>query len=133
MPTLCLPEVIYPEYVITNNDIISFINAHHSKVKHKERSIQMISNTTIEKRHTIIPFDEIINLGLFSERGFLYEVHARDLASQAAKKALLNSGLNKNNITMVIVTSCTGFMMPSLTAHIINDLDLDISTIQLPI
>ncbi|MUK51536.1 type III polyketide synthase, partial [Aliivibrio fischeri] len=133
MPTLCLPEVIYPKYVITNNDIISFINAHHSKVKHKERSIQMISNTTIEKRHTIIPFDEIINLGLFGERGFLYEVHARDLASQAAKKALLNSGLNKNDITMVIVTSCTGFMMPSLTAHIINDLDLDIGTIQLPI
>ncbi|WP_305810519.1 hypothetical protein [Photobacterium leiognathi] len=34
---------------------------------------------------------------------------------------------------MVIAVSCTGFMMPSLIAHLINFLDLNLNTIQLPV
>ncbi|MFG0606930.1 type III polyketide synthase [Vibrio mimicus] len=133
MPTLCLPESLYPINVVTNEDIVNFINLHHPDIRHKDRAFEMIHNTTIEKRHTIIPFDEIMKLDNFGQRGELYEKHSKMLAIKAAVKALSNAELQPEEISMVIVTSCTGFMMPSLTAYLINQLNLRDNTIQLPI
>lgn len=133
MPTLCLPELVYPDNTVTNENILDFIHFYHPDIRHKGRAIEMIHNTTIEKRHTIIPFDEIMKLENFGQRGELYEKHSKALAIKAAKKALSNAELQPEEISMVIVTSCTGFMMPSLTAYLINQLNLRGNTIQLPI
>lgn len=133
MPTLTKPSIYYPEYIVTNNDILNFIKKYHSNTSHMNQLEEMIYNTTIEKRHLFFPFDLVMNLGLFEERQALYEEVARKYSLLVAQKALDNSGLTKKDITMIITTSCTGFMMPSLTAHLINGLDLPENTIQLPI
>lgn len=133
MSVLCLPSVNYPENIVTNKEMVTFVDKYHKSVSHKKTAIRMINNTTIEKRHVILPFEELIKLDTFGIRSELYERYAKSLSLTSAKKALLNSKLKKENITMVIVTSCTGFMMPSLTVHLINELGLNADTIQMPI
>merc|ERR1712072_1665226 len=49
------------------------------------------------------------------------------------KKVLKQENMTSADIDMVIVTSCTGFLFPSLTAYLINTLKMSPNTKQLPI
>ncbi|RJE78263.1 type III polyketide synthase PhlD [Pseudoalteromonas sp. MSK9-3] len=133
MPTLARPAILHPENIVTNQDMLSFLDNLHHDAPHKQQAFKMIKNSAIEKRHMILPLEQILTLQDFGERGAIYELQAREMACQAAKTALEQALLKPKDITMVVVTSCTGFMMPSLTACLINDLDLPATTIQLPI
>ncbi|MPY24081.1 type III polyketide synthase [Shewanella psychropiezotolerans] len=133
MTILCEPMVYYPEHVITNEDTIFFLDELHPDTPNKEKAFRMIRNSTIEKRHLILPLDKTIELGDFGERATIYSEEARKQSTLVSQQAIKKSGAATKDISMVIVTSCTGFMMPSLTAHLINSLKLSNSTIQLPI
>ena len=133
MATLTKPSVMHPEYIVTNDDMIEFLNSVHGDAPHKAAAFKMIKNSSIDKRHLIMPLEQVLSLGDFGERGEIYGKEARIMSSHTARKAIENAGLLPKDISMVVVTSCTGFMMPSLTAHLINDLDLPNSTLQLPI
>ncbi|PKF48718.1 type III polyketide synthase [Enterovibrio nigricans] len=133
MAILTKPCVLYPEYSLFSNDILRFIELFHPYSPHRSNAEKMIQNTTIKERKTCLPFNEILQLNGFADRQKKYENFARNYSTDAAKKALEFSGLNREDITMVIAVSCTGFMMPSLTAHLINSLDLNLNTTQLPV
>ena len=133
MPTLARPAVLHPEYIVTNQDMLSFLDRLHPHSPHKQQAFKMIENAEIDKRHMILPLEKILTLKNFGERGAIYECKARHMACEAARKALDHALLKPKDISMVIVTSCTGFMMPSLTACLMNDLNLPTNTIQLPI
>lgn len=49
----------------------------------------------------------------------------------AAQEALEFAHLDAREIDLIIAVSCTGFMMPSLTAYLINDLGFPSTTKQL--
>ncbi|MBE0368913.1 type III polyketide synthase [Pseudoalteromonas sp. MMG013] len=133
MPTLARPAILHPENIVTNSDMLSFLDELHQDAPHKHQAFKMIENSAIQKRHMILPLEQILSLQDFGERGAIYQKVARTMAYDAASKALQQALLKPKDVTMVIVTSCTGFMMPSLTACLINDLGLPANTIQLPI
>ena len=53
-----------------------------------------------------------------------FERNAPMLATQAAERALTDSGLNATQIDAVIISTCTGYLCPGLTSHVIERLDL---------
>lgn len=55
-------------------------------------------------------------------RNLIYARHAREMAVQAARKAL--EGMDHTTVTHVIYVSCTGFANPGPDYHIIRDLGL---------
>ena len=63
-----------------------------------------------------MPLSKIGVLNDFSEMSCIYQDGLKSLCVQAAKEALFNAGVSNDEISMIIVTSCTGFMMPSSTA-----------------
>lgn len=133
MPVLNKPATFYPDHLVRDNDIISFIKQYHPESPYIDVASKMIKNSTIEKRHLFVSFAELMKINGFAER---QEIHAEVTKAHVvavAKQALLNANLSKDNISMVIVTSCTGFMMPSLTAFLINALNLSVNTVQLPV
>ncbi|UJZ96598.1 type III polyketide synthase (plasmid) [Photobacterium damselae subsp. damselae] len=127
------PAIYYPNNKIENKDIISFIEEYHFDSKYIDIAKEMISNTTIEQRYLFESFDNLMKIGGFSERQSKHELYAKKVVSSIAMNAIDNAKISKEDISMVIVTSCTGFMMPSLTAFLINELELKNTTIQLPI
>jgi len=50
--------------------------------------------------------------------------HAPILATQAAERALADSGLRAVEIDAVIVSTCTGYLCPGLSSYVIEELDL---------
>ncbi|KJY81262.1 type III polyketide synthase [Vibrio nigripulchritudo] len=132
MSVLSKPSVYFPEYTVTQEEIIECLRQLHSDQPHAEKAFDMVRNSSIDKRHLIVPLDKVVSLEGFDERSVIYDEQARLMSEQTARQAIENAGLQPKDISMVIVTSCTGFMMPSLTAHLINALNLKDSTIQLP-
>lgn len=59
---------------------MSFIESHYFEVVNKKLAIKMINNITLEKRHGIIHFKEIMNLGLFESRAERYDFHTKILS-----------------------------------------------------
>ena len=50
--------------------------------------------------------------------------HAPVLAAQAGERALANSGLDAQSIDAIVVSTCTGYLCPGLTGHVIERLGL---------
>ncbi|OHX14407.1 type III polyketide synthase PhlD [Chromobacterium sphagni] len=133
MSTLCQPNVLFPQYKITQEQMIEHLENLHGDHPRMSLAKRMIQNTEVNSRHLVLPIDELSVHTGFTHRSIVYEREARAMSSTAARQAISNANLKPSDIRMVIVTSCTGFMMPSLTAHLINDLELPASTVQLPI
>jgi alkylresorcinol/alkylpyrone synthase len=50
--------------------------------------------------------------------------HAPELATQAARAALLDAGAEQESIDALVVSTCTGYLCPGLTSHLAERLNL---------
>ena len=50
--------------------------------------------------------------------------HAPALAATAAERALVNAGLNARQIDAVVISTCTGYLCPGLSGHVVERLGL---------
>jgi type III polyketide synthase len=133
MATICKPSIVLPEYTVTQEQMIDELKKLHPYHPKADLAYRMIRNTEVLSRSLVIPIEELTAHSGFTHRSRIYEREGRKMSSVAAQQAIDNAGLTNKDIDMVIVTSCTGFMMPSLTAHLINSLGLRSDTVQLPI
>ncbi|MEJ7688426.1 MAG: 3-oxoacyl-[acyl-carrier-protein] synthase III C-terminal domain-containing protein [Variovorax sp.] len=53
-----------------------------------------------------------------------FRTHAPVLASQAAARAMAASGLSHRDIDAVVVSTCTGYLCPGLSGHVVEQLGL---------
>lgn len=53
-----------------------------------------------------------------------FALHAPNLATQAARKALTSAQLVAHDIDAVIISTCTGYLCPGLTSYVIEQLGL---------
>jgi alkylresorcinol/alkylpyrone synthase len=80
----------------------------------------IVDNAQVHKRHVIFPIDYTIEPRALSKTNEEYIEHAVKLGREAAQKCLDRGGLQPSEVDLIITVSCTGFMIPSLDAHLIN-------------
>jgi 1,3,6,8-tetrahydroxynaphthalene synthase len=132
-PILCKPAVAVPEHVITQAETLALaasLHADHPKVR---LVLRLIENTGVAKRHLIRPIEETLVHTGFGHRNQVFEAEAKKRIPAVVADALANAGLTPGDIGLIVLVSCTGFMMPSLTAWMINELGFRTDTAQLPI
>ncbi|MDQ6847184.1 MAG: type III polyketide synthase [Candidatus Dormibacteraeota bacterium] len=72
---------------------------------------------------------EALSLG---EQTARYLAVAPELAAAAAERAIVASGDRRETIGLLVVASCTGFILPGLDAHLIPRLGLRADVLRLP-
>lgn len=133
MATLLKPSIIRPEHKVTQNEMIQALQTLFPEHPDWKQAAAMIRNSQVQQRYIVRPLAEcIINSG-FESRSLIYNKEAQRLSIIAARDALKFAEVRAEDIDMIIVVSCTGFMMPSLTAFLINALPFSQKTKQLPI
>jgi 1,3,6,8-tetrahydroxynaphthalene synthase len=133
MPRLCKPAVHVPEHIITMDETLEFAERVHAGKPQLPLALRLIRNTGVQKRHIVQPIDKTLEHPGLTERNRIYEVESKRMTPAVIEEALTNAGVAARDIDAVIYVSCTGFLMPSLTAWLINKMGLRSDTRQIPI
>ncbi|GAB2605992.1 1,3,6,8-tetrahydroxynaphthalene synthase [Streptomyces capparidis] len=133
MAILCRPAVAVPEHVITKEDTLELARLLHKSHPQLALALRLIENTGVRKRHIVQPIDDTLRHPGFTERNALYEKESKARVPEVVREALEHADLRPRDIDLIIYVSCTGFMMPSLTAWLINHMGFRSDTRQMPI
>jgi len=133
MSTLCKPSVNVPEYVITMEETLEFAKKVHAGKPQLPLALRLIQNTGVRKRHIVQPIEKTLNHPGFEERNRTYELESKKRCPEVIEQALANACVTAEDIDAIIYVSCTGFLMPSLTAWLINTMGFRSDTRQVPI
>lgn len=133
MPTLCKPSVDVPEYVITMEETLKFAEETHHGKPQLPLALRLIRNTGVQKRHVVQPIEKTLRHPGLEERNRIFEVESKKRCPRVIEEALANARLTARDIDAIIFVSCTGFLMPSMTAWLINNMGFRTDTRQIPI
>src|ERR1700758_2360258 len=110
-----------PPHLITRDDVKYYMGRVFDIPERRlEAMMSIVDNAQVHKRHSIFPLDYTIEPRALAKTNNEYIEHAVKLGREAAEKCLERAGLKPEDIDMIITVSCTGFMIPSLDAHLIN-------------
>ena len=85
------------------------------------------------RRYSIMDADEVFRKTSFEAKNDIYVEESIKLAEEALKSALKKIDLTAEDIDYIITVSCTGIMIPSLDAYLINRLGMKQDIVRLPV
>ena len=120
MATLCRPTVSVPEHVITMEETLELARYRHPDHPQLPLALRLIENTGVRSGTSCNPSRRPSKHPGFEERNAVYEAEAKARVPAVVQQALDDGGTGPADIDLIVYVSCTGFMMPSLTAWLIN-------------
>jgi predicted naringenin-chalcone synthase len=132
---ICRPATAFPDHKGNHStDADRFLDIILGpEFPHKSQIKKIFHNSKVETRYSVRPILENAQVSTFKYRNDLYIEWSKKLGIRAAAEALDNANLKPADIDFVITSSCTGFMIPSLDAFLINELAMKRTTKRLPI
>ena len=110
-----------PEFTVSTDDVKEYFPKAFQIDARRLSSIHaVIDNSRIRKRHFVFPLDYTITTRTLDQTSCEYKTHSIRLGRRAAEKALHHAGFAPADIDLIITVSCTGIMIPSLDAHLVN-------------
>jgi alkylresorcinol/alkylpyrone synthase len=120
-PTIAATATALPPHLITRDDVKVYMGRVFDIPERRlEAMMSIVDNAQVHTRHAIFPLDYTIEPRALSQTNNEYIEHSVKLGREAAEKCLERAGLRPNDIDLIITVSCTGFMIPSLDAHLIQ-------------
>ncbi len=110
-----------PPHTITRDDVKYYMGrVFEIPERRLEAMMSIVDNANVHKRHVIFPIDYTVEPRSLEKTNQEYAAHAIALGQRAAEECLKRAGMTAQDIDLIITVSCTGFMIPSLDAHLIN-------------
>ncbi len=124
-----------PPYSRTTADIIPFINLWLSdqEDRFRRKVVKIFEGAGVDKRYGIMDIDEVFQATSFEEKNTIYVREVKKIGSKALTEALDKSNWSADSIDYIITVSCTGIMIPSLDAYLINELGMKQDVVRLPV
>jgi len=123
-----------PPYTITADDVKKHIQSiFHLEGSRLDGMFSIIDNSHIQKRHTIFPLDYTVQPRPLTQTSIEYQEHAIRLGKKVAEDCLARAGMKPEEIDWIITVSCTGYMIPSLDAYLIESMGFRRDVRRLPI
>ena len=124
-----------PKYSRSTAEIIPFLDAW--LVGQDERFIRKVKKifegAAVDKRYSIMDPIEVFTKTSFEERNDIYVREVIDLGEKVLEKALKKANWNPKDLDYIITVSCTGIMIPSMDAYLINKMKLRKDIVRLPV
>src|SRR6056297_420598 len=115
-----------PDYSRTTADILPYINRWlaDQPQRFRDKVLRIFKYAEVDKRYSIMDIDEVFRETSFEEKNDFFIEKCIELSENALRKALDSANLKPQDLDIIITVSCTGFMIPSVDAHLINSLKL---------
>ncbi|UZO80122.1 type III polyketide synthase [Aquimarina sp. ERC-38] len=124
-----------PAYSRQTDEIIPFVkqwmNAQEERFQRKV--IKIFENAAVDKRYSIMAPEEVFTATSFQEKNDIYIREVKKLGKNVLTDALHKADWKPDSLDYIITVSCTGIMIPSLDAYLINDVGLKQDVVRLPV
>jgi alkylresorcinol/alkylpyrone synthase len=124
-----------PKYSRTTEEILPFLDVWLEG--QEERFIRKVKKifegAAVDKRYSIMDPIAVFESSSFEAKNDIYVREVIDLGEKVLEKALKKAQWLPEDLDYIITVSCTGIMIPSLDAYLINSLKLRQDIIRLPV
>ena len=104
-----------------------------ARKRFQRKVVKLFEGAGVDKRYSIMDPEEVFSATSFEEKNDIYTREVVQLAEQSLAKSLEKVGLEANQIDYIITVSCTGIMIPSVDAYLINSLGMKQDIVRLPV
>jgi alkylresorcinol/alkylpyrone synthase len=134
-PKILTSAIFPPPYLYSTEEILVTVEKwlETQPERLRKKVLKIFTSTQIQERRSVIPIESIFSRMSFEEKNNLYIEKMTDLAEGALCKALDQAQLEACDIDYIITTSCTGFMIPSVDAHLVERLGMKQQIERLPV
>ncbi|MCC8358673.1 type III polyketide synthase [Salinimicrobium sediminilitoris] len=124
-----------PPYSRETQEVIPFVETwlDGQEERYKRKVIKIFEGAAVDKRYSIMEPSEVFTATSFEDKNNIYSREVKKLGSGVLKKALGQANWEADSIDFIITVSCTGIMIPSLDAFLINELQMRQDVTRLPV
>ena len=124
-----------PKYSRSTADILPYLEVWLSGQEERLRRkvLKIFENAGVDRRYSIMDAEDVFLNTSFEEKNDIYVREVIKLAESALLKSLKKAKLKPDDIDYIITVSCTGIMIPSLDAYLINRLKMKQDIVRLPV
>lgn len=94
---------------------------------------KIFEGAAVDKRYSIMEPAEVFTATSFEEKNNIYTREVISLGEKVLQNALAKANWEPESLDYIITVSCTGIMIPSLDAYLINRLKLRSDIVRLPV
>jgi len=119
----------------STDEIIPFVKVWMSDQdeRFQRKVLKIFRNAAVDRRYSVISPEDVFSVNSFEARNDLYVKGILPLAEQAISNALEKAEWKANELDYIISVSCTGFMIPSVDAYLINKMNMRQDIVRLPV
>lgn len=124
-----------PKYTRTTQEILPYLKVWLTgqEERFQRKVLKLFENAGVDKRYSIMDAHEVFLNTSFEEKNDIYTKESIKLAEGAMQKALDKAQLKPTDLDYIITVSCTGIMIPSLDAYLINSFEMKQDIVRLPV
>lgn len=102
-------------------------------VRRLDMAMALFDHAEVATRYSVLPLEDVVAPRSLTEAMRLYSLHARRLGEQVSRDCLARAGRGAEEVDMVVSVSCTGVMIPSVDAFLLDALGMRRDVVRLPI
>ena len=124
-----------PPHTRKTEEILPFVHQwlEGQEPRFKRKVIKLFEGAGVDRRYSIMDPIEVFTNPSFEARNDIYIREVKKLGRQCLEKALNKAGWKPKDLDFIITVSCTGIMIPSIDAYLINDLKMRQDILRLPV
>ena len=124
-----------PEYSRETKKVIPYVETWlgGQDERFRRKVIKIFENSAVDRRYSIMDPSDVFTATSFEEKNRIYSREMKLLGKKVLKKALEKAAWKPETLDFIITVSCTGIMIPSIDAYLINELGLPQDVVRLPV
>ena len=124
-----------PQYSRKTEDILPMVENWLSGQddRFRRKVLKIFEGAQVDERYSVMSPTEVFSKTSFEEKNNIYVRETKKIGEQVLQKALSAAEWDAESLDYIITVSCTGIMIPSLDAYLINSLNLKQGIVRLPV
>lgn len=124
-----------PKYSRTTKEIIPLLDGwlEGQDERFIKKVKKIFEGAAVDKRYSIMDPTEVFTATSFEDKNDIYIREIIELGEKVLANAINKAGWQVTDIDYIITVSCTGIMIPSLDAYLINRMGLRQDIVRLPV
>ena len=124
-----------PKHTRETEEIIPLVKLwmEGQEIRFQRKVLKLFEGAGVDRRYSIMAAEEVFLNSSFENKNDIYVREVTTLAEQSLQKSLKKASLQPTDIDFIITVSCTGIMIPSVDAYLINSLHMRQDVVRLPV